>query len=336
MRSILYSLLLTLLLPSVVFSREGGFVSDRHEIEYEYRSLIPESRVVINMPEPEYINPAKPTIVIFYALPNGNTIEQTKGRKLDAVSGEKDGWRYDIQHIAAQTRFLRQKDRNSNYIVVYLESALRAWTTHASKYGDSPRMYRNLIDTVRSIIADKSSGKAERGKQSIVLSSHSGGGRFIFSYIQGEATIPDYIKRIVFLDSVYGYEESLHSDKFCKWLGQSSKNALVVYSYIDTTVILDGKHIVSPTGGTGYKSRQMAGDLIACGIKLKSVSDTSFCRYTLKNKVQILIKENPHGKIYHTILVEKNGFVSSVLFGTRYERRGYKFWGNRCYSLFID
>ena len=197
-------------------------------------------------------------------------------------------------------------------------------------------MYRNLIDTVRSIIADKSSGKAERGKQSIVLSSHSGGGRFIFSYIQGEATIPDYIKRIVFLDSVYGYEESLHSDKFCKWLGQSSKNALVVYSYIDTTVILDGKHIVSPTGGTGYKSRQMAGDIIARGIKLKSESDTSFCSYTLKKKVQILIKENPHGKIYHTVLVERNGFVSSVLFGTRYEQRGYKFWGNRCYNPFID
>ncbi|AGY52927.1 hypothetical protein BRDCF_p300 [Bacteroidales bacterium CF] len=336
MRSILYGLLVTLLLPSVVFSREGGFVSDRQEIEYEYRGLIPESRVVINMPEPEYINPAKPTIVIFYALPNGNTIEQTKGRKPDAVSGEKDGWRYDIQHIAAQTRFLRSKDKNSNYVVVYLESALRAWTTHASKYGDSPRMYRNLIDTVRSIIADKSSGKAERGKQSIVLSSHSGGGRFIFSYIQGEATIPDYIKRIVFLDSVYGYEESLHSDKFCKWLGQSSKNALVVYSYIDTTVILDGKHIVSPTGGTGYKSRQMAGDLIAWGMKLTSASDTSFCSYTLKNKVQILIKENPHGKIYHTVLVERNGFVSSVLFGTRYEQRGYKFWGNRCYNPFID
>ena len=336
MKSILYGLLVTLLLPSVVFSREAGFVSDRHEIEYEYRGLIPESRVVIDMPEPEYINPAKPTIVIFYALPNGNTIEQTKGRKPDAVSGEKDGWRYDIQHIAAQTRFLRSKDKNSNYVVVYLESALRAWTTHASKYGDSPRMYRNLIDTVRSIIADKSSGKAERGKQSIVLSSHSGGGRFIFSYLQGEATIPDYIKRIVFLDSVYGYEESLHSDKFCKWLGQSSKNALVVYSYIDTTVILDGKHIVSPTGGTGYKSRQMAGDIIARGIKLKSESDTSFCSYTLKKKVQILIKENPHGKIYHTVLVERNGFVSSVLFGTRYEQRGYKFWGNRCYNPFID
>jgi len=336
MRSILYCLFLTLLFPSVVFSREAGFVSDGHEIEYKYRDLIPESRVVINMPDPKFINPAKPTIVIFYALPNGNTIEQTKGRNPNLVSGEKDGWRYDIQHIAAQTRYLRNKDGKSNYIVVYLESALRAWTTHASKYGDSPRMYRNLIDTVRSIIADKSSGKADREKQSIVLSSHSGGGRFIFSYIQGGPTIPDYIKRIVFLDSVYGYEESLHLDKLCVWLEKSAKNTLVVYSYIDTTVILDGKHIVSPTGGTGYRSRKMAGDLIARGIKLKSETDTSFCSHTLKNRVQILIKENPLGKIYHTVLVERNGFVSSVLFGTRNEERGYKFWGNRCYSPFID
>ncbi|MDD3034767.1 MAG: hypothetical protein PHT25_09245, partial [Bacteroidales bacterium] len=88
MRSILYSLFLTLLIPSVVFSREGGDVSVRNEIEYEYRNLIPESRIVINMPDPEYINPAKPTIVIFYALPNGNTIEQTKGTNPDLVSGE--------------------------------------------------------------------------------------------------------------------------------------------------------------------------------------------------------------------------------------------------------
>ncbi|MCK9627534.1 MAG: hypothetical protein M0R37_02965 [Bacteroidales bacterium] len=336
MRSILYCLILTLILPTLGFSREAGFISDGHEVEYEYRNLIPESRVVINMPEPEYINPAKPTIIIFYALPNGNTIEQTKGRKPDFVSGEKDGWRYDIQHIAAQTRFLREKDKKSNYIVVYLESELRAWTTHASKYGESPRLYRKLVDTVRSIIAEKTNNRSCLAKQMVVLSSHSGGGRFIFNYIDGGETIPDYIKRIVFLDSVYGYEESLHSDKFSSWLEKPAKNVLVVYSYIDTTVILDGKHIVSPTGGTGYKSRKMAGDLMNRGIKLMSVSDTSFCRYTLKNKVQILIKENPRGKIYHTILVEKNGFISSVLFGTKHEQKGYKFWGNRCYNPFID
>lgn len=336
MRPILFCLLLTLHLSSVVFSREARVVSDGHEVEYEYRDLIPESRVVINMPEPEYINPSNPTIVIFYALPNGNSIEQTKGRNPNLVSGEKDGWRYDIQHIAAQTRFLRHKDKKSNYIVVYLESALRAWTTHSSKYGESRRMYRNLIDTVRSVIADKSSGRADLEKQSIVLSSHSGGGRFIFSYIEGGETIPDFIKRIVFFDSTYGYEENLHSDKFCRWLGQSGGNALVVYSYIDSTVILNGKHIVSPTGGTGYRSRKMASDLIARGIKLRYSSDTSFCSFTLKNKVQILIKENPSGKIYHTILVEKNGFVASLLFGTRYQESGYKFWGNRCYSSFID
>ncbi|MEA5006740.1 MAG: hypothetical protein VB022_10050 [Rikenellaceae bacterium] len=336
MRLILYSLLITILLPSVVFSREAGYVSDGREIEFEYRDLMPESRVVINMPDPIHIDPAKPTIVVFYALPNGNTIEQTKGKKPDMVSGEKDNWRYDIQHIAAQTRFVRHKDQTSTYIVVYLESTLKAWTTHALKYGESPRMYRRLIDTVRSIIVDKSCGKAGMERQRIVLSSHSGGGRFIFNFIEGGETIPDYISRIVFLDSVYGYEEGLHSEKIRKWLVLSEENALVAYSYIDSTVVLNGRHIVSPTGGTGYRSKKMAYDLISRGIKMKYASDSTFCSYTLKDRVQILIKENPLGKIYHTILVEKNGFVASLLFGTGYEERGYRFWGNRCYSSFID
>src|SRR3954469_25253623 len=40
-------------------------------------------------------DPHRPTLIIFYALPNGNTIEQTIGCRL------RDGldWHFDIQHI---------------------------------------------------------------------------------------------------------------------------------------------------------------------------------------------------------------------------------------------
>ena len=44
----------------------------------------------------------KPTHLVVYTLPNGNTIEQTAGAKLV----EAMDWHFDIQHIAAQTRLL--------------------------------------------------------------------------------------------------------------------------------------------------------------------------------------------------------------------------------------
>src|SRR5205814_6050771 len=61
-------------------------------------------------------NSAKP-LLILYALPNGNTTEQTIGKTIQ--SG--DDWHYDIQHIGAQTRFLRRMLPNRPIIVAYLE-----------------------------------------------------------------------------------------------------------------------------------------------------------------------------------------------------------------------
>jgi hypothetical protein len=59
-------------------------------------------RVTIDAPG---INRKKETIIILYALPNGNTTEQTMGKK--KVEGLD--WHFDIQHIKAQTRFGIQK-----------------------------------------------------------------------------------------------------------------------------------------------------------------------------------------------------------------------------------
>jgi len=323
-------LLIYAFLPLSLFSQAINTTSQ--EVGFEISDLIPQSRVVVNMPAIQHIDPSLPSKIILYALPNGNTIEQTMGRKIDPNSSAKDEWRYDIQNIAAQTRFIREYDKSANYVVVYLESTLKAWTTHSSRFPQSPELYRSLVDTIRRIVVDKSDGRLALEKQEVILSSHSGGGRFLFSYIAAGAEIPSFISRIVFLDSTYGYEERHHSAKIYEWLMRSRKNALVVYSYIDTTVILDGKHIVSPTGGTGYRSREMAMDLIAKGIRMDYSSDTTFCSFKAKGQVQVLIKENPEGRIYHTVLVERNGFVSSIFFGTENEGKDYVFWGPRCYS----
>src|SRR6266536_228979 len=68
-------------------------------------------RVLVN--SPSQIDEHKPTRLIIYALPNGNTIEQTLGSEF--LHG-KD-WHFYIQHIAAQTRKLRSIDSAENIVL---------------------------------------------------------------------------------------------------------------------------------------------------------------------------------------------------------------------------
>src|SRR5437016_2103376 len=73
-----------------------------------------EARIVTNTPA--NVDATKPTLLIVYLLPNGSTIEMTAGARL--LPGMD--WHYDIQHINAQTRKLRQIDPARNYIVAYV------------------------------------------------------------------------------------------------------------------------------------------------------------------------------------------------------------------------
>src|SRR5215213_5070428 len=71
------------------------------------------------------------TILIIYALPNGNTTEQTMGKKMQPG----DDWHFDIQHIRAQTAFVR-KALKKNIIIAYLENSYRAWPLWKQKHSD--------------------------------------------------------------------------------------------------------------------------------------------------------------------------------------------------------
>ncbi len=305
------------------------------EKRLEFKELIPHSRVVVNIPGKKYLNSPANTRVIFYALPNGNSIEQTEGGYIaDSILKTKE-WRYDIQHIAAQVRFLREHDKRYNYVVAYLESAAKAWTSHASAHANSSQLYRKLIDSIRVIVEKELGNKAPYNRQRLIMASHSGGGRFVFNLIAGYDHIPSSYERFAFIDSNYGYETPLHSTKLYNWIKESKgERYLGVYAYVDTTVILDGKRIVSSKGGTGYRAHLLAGDLISLGLNLKESRDTSFVSYR-GDGAEILIKENPQGKIYHTVLVERNGLIHMLLSGSPLENGGYRFWGERCYTKFI-
>lgn len=284
----------------------------------------PEISVHINAPSKEMFDSTKKTLLVLYALPNGNSIEWTIGKKLKPG----DEWHYDIQHIAAQTRFLRENYPGANIIVAYLVTEGKSWPKWIRETRNSRFVIRSLVDSLATMFKSFDT--------KIVLSGHSGGGSFIFAYMDSIEKIPSFIERVAFLDSNYGYEDSLkHTEKLIEWLCASSEHYLSVIAYDDRVVKINGKNIVSPTGGTYVRSKIMK-DRLEKYFELADESDSIFTRYTaLNGRIQFHLKENPNAEIFHTVLVERNGFIQSILSGTDYEGKNYKFWGERCYEKWI-
>ncbi|MBQ0024647.1 MAG: hypothetical protein KBT00_02845 [Bacteroidales bacterium] len=288
---------------------------------YTLNDKYPEVNVTVETPQ--MLDPAKPTEIIFYALPNGNSIEWTAGK----WRYPEDDWHFDIQHISAQTKFLRANDPSKNYITVYLMDKKRSWTSWRHRHADI------LPETLEAIISDIS-GMYGQYNPSVTLSSHSGGGYFLFEYIRTASPINERIDRFIFLDSTYGYLEEVHREKLAKWL-KDRNHFLSVISYEDITVIYEGKPLVSKEGGTWGRSHAMVKDLSRT-FRFKKYEDQQREEYrALKGRISFKLIKNPEGKIYHTVLVASNGFIDANWSGTDKEGVGYTFWGERAYLQYI-
>ncbi|MBV9987215.1 MAG: hypothetical protein JO301_06020 [Chitinophagaceae bacterium] len=284
----------------------------------------PVNKTLTELDLPDTLDPRLQTLLIFYALPNGNSIEWTRGKKITG----NDDWHFDIQHIAAQTRYLRQVMDDHNIIVAYMANSLKSWPAWKRLSPENPFEIRRLVDSIGGIF--------QAFHPDIMLNSHSGGGSFVFGYLDAVDRIPDRIKRIAFIDSDYGYEDSLHTAKLGRWLSAGRDHFLTVLAYNDSVVIFNGKPLVSPTGGTWWRS-QLLQRKLADSFSFKATADTAFRTYRgLAGRIDIRLKTNPEGKIYHTEQVARNGFIHTVIGGTKYEKKGgYTYWGDRAYSAFI-
>jgi hypothetical protein len=261
-------------------------------------------------------------LLIFYGLPNGNTTEQTMGKAVQ----EWDDWHFDIQHIKAQTAFVRSKLPELNIIICYLENELRSWPLWKQQHGSYKMILPHLIDSIYR-------GFAKRPTE-VQLCGHSGGGSLIFGYLEGVTKIASYIKRISFLDANYGYDSS-YLPKLVNWLRSDKKNVLNVFAYEDSQVVFKGKPIVSEKGGTWYRSHLMMSEL-GGSYYLELLRNDSLQVYSDGfSQVNFFLKKNPNKEILHTLQVERNGFIHTVLFGTRKENEGYEYYGQRAYTRFI-
>jgi hypothetical protein len=108
-----------------------------------------------------------------------------------------------------------------------------------------------------------------------------------------------------------------------------------VLAYNDSVVIYNGRQLVSPTGGTWYRSRMMKDYLSGFFDFRVRKRDSLIWNRALKNRVEIILRENNEGRIWHTVQVERNGFIHSTVNGTKLENRGYRYFGKRAYAKFI-
>jgi len=308
--------LLAQVLPG--FKISGSFDEQQMVIENSPH----ETRILVNAPLKGF-EEGKQVLLILFALPNGNTIEQTFGKKLK----DNDDWHFDIQHIGAQTRFLRNILKKQTIVVVYLESKQKSWPQWKANTRDHQIQVKKMVDNITAMFS--------KWNPQVVLNGHSGGGRFIFSYLDAVEEIPDKVARIAFLDSDYGYEDSIYGPKLSKWLKSGRNKFLCTLAYNDSVVVYNGKPLVSPKGGTWYRSKMMQ-KYLSDSFRFKKKDKDSIIWYnSLKKRIEVILKTNPDKKIFHTVQVERNGFIHSILSGTRFEQKNYTYFGKRVYSAFI-
>jgi len=245
-------------------------------------------------------NRLQPTTLIVYALPNGNTTEQTIGKAI----GPGDDWHFDIQHIGAQMRLLRAANPGRNLVIAYLENAQKSWPAWRAGNTNNPALIAAMVTTLRGAIP----GKAP----DVYLTGHSGGGSFTFGFINGFDAIPDYITRIAFLDSDYAFgDDPAHGPKLIAWLKGNRDRRLIVIAYDDRNIELNGKKVVSDTGGT-YRATYRMVEAFRKEMPLTEGTDGSYTSFTAP-QVEMFIHKNPENKILHTVLVgEFNGFIRAM------------------------
>ena len=278
-------------------------------------------RVYVNAPLPL----AKPKrLLVIYATPNGNTIEQTLG----SAMAEGRDWHFDIQHVAAQVRRLRELSADEDIVLAVVQAPKLAWPAFRQAEKNAGEIIKGLVQATSQAV----------GAKRIVLSGHSGGGSFIFGYIDALEEIPESIERIVFLDANYSYsDDKKHGDKLLAWLRGNAGRHLVVIAYDDREITVDGKKVVSSTGGTFRASQRMI-DRFSRDVSLSEETRGPFVhRSGMEGQIELFIHPNPDNKILHTALVgEMNGLLHGLTLGTGLKEKWGQFGAPRAYTKWVQ
>ncbi len=280
-------------------------------------------RLVLNRRPPAAVD--APLRLVVFATPNGNSIEQTLGcRAADGVD-----WHFDIQHVAAQVRRLRELAPAEDVALACVEADGLSWPAWRARRGGGGAGVRAIVAAARAALP----GRAVK----IDLCAHSGGGSFLWGYVEDGDGIPDEVERIVFLDANYSYAEARHGEPLRAWLRRAARHRLVVLADDDREVELGGKKVVGADGGTFRASQRML-DALAGPFALRTVreGDVELTR-SEEAQVTVLRHLNPQRRILHTALVgDMNGLLWALTVGDDEASRWGTFGGPRAYTAWIQ
>ena len=291
------------------------------ERDLEY-AVEPEITVHLNLPAG--FRPAQALEFVCFALPNGNTIAQTMGHALRP--GED--WHFNIQHLAAQTRFVRDHRPDRAVVVAYLAADGLSWPAWRRRHADRPERPAELVAQLRALFPNPSAG--------LTLAAHSGGGAFVFGCLDAPDGPPAAVTRLAFLDANYAYTTERHLGRLTAWLRAASDHELRLLAYDDASALLHGTNFVSAAGGTWGRSHQMLADL-APAFPFHAQTNADFENYSaLAGRITFQLRANPGREILHTVQVERNGFIHCLLAGTVAENQDYRYYGPRAYTNWIS
>jgi hypothetical protein len=280
-------------------------------------------RALVNAPAG--FDPKKPTRMVIYATPNGNSIEQTLG----CAPADGLDWHFDIQHVSAQVRLLRANAPAENVMLACVEPDGLSWPAWKRKYTNGPLRIRQVVDTLR--------GWVPAQDVRIALAGHSGGGSFLFGFIDAAEAIPAFLECLVFLDANYGYSDAdRHGDKLLGWLEADRRRRLVAIAYDDRRVTLGGKPVVGPDGGTFRATERMHKRLAETLTFAELTTGDVVNRTALDGRAALIVHTNPTNRILHTALVgEMNGLVYGLADPLGKPKWG-TFGGPRAYTKWVQ
>ncbi len=309
--------------PAALATTWPGFVSSNYNNEQVREIRFSEqARAIVVAPGTGDFDPSKPTLLVIYATPNGNTAEQTLGCQL----AEEMDWHFDIQHAAAQWRKFRGLETDRNVVLACVQANNLSWPTWKGQRTQGPQLIRQIVDSLATNLPSED--------VRVVLTGHSGGGSFLFGYLDAVEEIPPLVERITFLDANYGYDNAQHhGEKILAWLDANPSHHFVVLAYDDRNIELNGKKVVGPTGGTWRATHRML-DFVKEKTKVAEDKQGDFARYTAKDgRLTALIHPNPDNIILHTRLVgEMNGLLETLTIGTPHHEKWGKLATPRAYD----
>jgi hypothetical protein len=122
------------------------------------------------------------------------------------------------------------------------------------------------------------------------------------------------------------------------WLKRDRAHQLVVIAYDDRNIMLNGKRVVTDTGGTWRASYRMI-DRFKEDVPLEqSTFAKDFDTFSgLGGQIRFLLHRNPSNIILHTRLVgEMNGFLAAMTMNTPREKAWGEFAGAVAYEKWIS